>query len=182
VPDLVKSVTTLPHRYGLAFATQMLLGAGMNISTFPFWFLERSFDSRRKRLNAWRLWYEFCEDRHIITEALSASRHPNFFTTDFILYLCDRNISADARSKARSSAIYLVEQISGVPDLGKERLVKDFQAQTASSHKPRPRYTTIWDLNILLDFIRHSPFLPLHVGSYFPHIRSSNDLRNGPSS
>jgi hypothetical protein len=53
-----------------------------------------------------------------------------------------------------------VEQISGVSDLGKERLVKDFQAHTASAHKPRARYSTIWDLNILLDYIRHS--LPLH--------------------
>jgi hypothetical protein len=53
-----------------------------------------------------------------------------------------------------------VEQISGVSDLGKERLVKDFQAQTATSHKPRPRYSTIWDLNILLQHIRQSP--PLH--------------------
>jgi integrase len=136
---------------------QMLLSAGMSVSTLAFWILQRSADSRRKRLNAWRLWYEFCEDRHITTEALSSSRHPNFFITDFILYLCDRNISADARSKAKSSAIYLVEQISGGSDLGKERLVKDFQAQTATSHKPRPRYSTIWDLNILLEHIRRSP-------------------------
>jgi hypothetical protein len=161
VSDLIKSVTTLPHRYGLAFAMQMLLSAGMSIPSFAFWVLQRSYDSRRKRLNAWRLWYEFCEDKHITTDTLSLSRHPNFFITDFILYLSDKKISPDARAKAKSSAIYLLEQISGVADIGKERLVKDFQGLTATAPKPRPRYSTIWDLSILLQYIRRSP--PLHL-------------------
>jgi hypothetical protein len=61
------------------------------------------------------------------------------------------------RTPSHLPAIYLIEQISGFSDLGKERLVKDFQAHIATTHKSRPRYTTIWDLSILLQHIRQSP-------------------------
>jgi hypothetical protein len=39
-------------------------------------------------------------------------------------------------------------------------MIMEFIALTASSIKAKPRDTTIWDLNILLDFVRKSP--PIH--------------------
>jgi hypothetical protein len=61
---------------------------------------------------------------------------------------------------AKSAAIFLLEQLKNVKELGKDRMIMEFLASTASSVKAKHRYTTIWDLNILLDFIRKSP--PLH--------------------
>jgi integrase len=70
------------------------------------------------------------------------------------------NIKPYIRLMAKSAAIFLLEQLKNVEDLGKDRMIMEFIASTASSIKAKPRYTTIWDLNILLDFIRKSP--PLH--------------------
>jgi hypothetical protein len=61
---------------------------------------------------------------------------------------------------AKSAAIFLLEQLKNVKDMGKDRIIMEFVASTASSVKAKPRYITIWDLNIILDFIRKSH--PLH--------------------
>jgi hypothetical protein len=66
------------------------------------------------------------------------------------------NIKPYIRLMAKSAAIFLLEQLKNVRELGKDRIM-EFIASTASSVKAKPRYTTIWDLNILLDFVRKSP-------------------------
>jgi hypothetical protein len=119
--------------------------------------MEMKHDARRKRLNAWKIWYEYCEDEHVSVEKILASNHPNFLVTDFIVYMCEKKITPSARLNAKSAAIYLLEQVKNVKEIGKDRMVKEFLAMTATSLKSRPRYTAVWDLTILLNYIRRSP-------------------------
>jgi hypothetical protein len=134
-----------------------MFSAGFKISLFFIWFTQMKFDARRKRLNAWKTWYEYCEDEHETVQKIRANDHPNFLISDFVVYMVEKKITPSKRLNAKSAAIYILEQIKNVKELGKDRLVKEFLAITNTSVKSKPRYTTIWDITILLNFIRQSP-------------------------
>jgi hypothetical protein len=53
------------------------------------------------------------------------------------------NINPYIRLMEKSAAIFLLEQLKNVKDLGKDRMIMEFIASTASSIKAKPRYTTI---------------------------------------
>jgi hypothetical protein len=74
--------------------------------------------------------------------------HPNFIVTDFILFLASRNVKPYARLNAKSAAIFLLEQLRNIQNLGQDRMVREFVAATASAVKTKSKYTTIWDISL----------------------------------
>ena len=118
-----------------------------------------SHTARRHRLNAWNLWYQFCLRWSLSVRVLHSISNPSFLVSEFLLFMFERNTPPSARAAAKSAAVFLLERLTGVRDLGHDRMVMDFTASTASAKSTRPKYKSIWDLSILLDFIRQSPSL-----------------------
>jgi hypothetical protein len=157
VSDLLKIITTPKHRFGMLLAMQTLSQAGMPFQQFAFWLVSMSNSVRRKRLVAWKEWYEFCEDTGVTVERMQKIPNLNFLITEFILHMTKNGVSQYKRCLAKSAAVFLLEMLRGVKDLGKDRLIKELVALTNTSYKAKPKYTNIWDLTILLDYIRTSP-------------------------
>jgi hypothetical protein len=143
VLDLFHFITTERHRFGAALALQILTTAEFKLPSFIVWFTRMSKDKRRKELNSLKLWYEYCEDEHVTVDKTMQSRHFNFFVTDFILRVFQANVKPYIRLMAKLAAIFLLEQLKNVRELGNDRMIMDFVASTASSVKAKPRYTTI---------------------------------------
>jgi hypothetical protein len=182
VLDLLKTITTPEHRPGVALAYQMLTTAGMSFSNFAFWVIRMLKEARRKRLAAWKVWYEYCEYSHTSVERMVQAPRPTFIITDFIVYICQMEIVPYLRLMAKSAAIALLEQLKDVKELGKDRMVKEFLAITASAVKVKPKYTTIWDVTKLLDHIKMSPSLEEQtMWPDSPRVCLVYDFCNGPS-
>jgi hypothetical protein len=143
VLDLFRFITTERHRFGAALALQILTTAEFKLSNFIVWFTRMSKDKRRKRLNSWKLYYEYCEDEHLTVDKVINSQHPNFYIMDFILRISQVNVKPYIRLMAKSAAIFLFGQLKNVKELGKDRMIMEFVASTASSIKAKLRYTTI---------------------------------------
>jgi hypothetical protein len=71
--------------------------------------------------------------------------------------MTDANLSPYMTILSKSAAIFLLEQLKAIKDLGKDRMVKDFVSFSPPSKKPSRKYKFIWDLTTLLDHIRLSP-------------------------
>jgi hypothetical protein len=67
------------------------------------------------------------------------------------------NLPPSNRLRAKSAAIFLLEQLLRVRELGHDRFVMDFSTSTIITNPSKAKYKAIWDLNILLEFIRSSP-------------------------
>jgi hypothetical protein len=94
--------------------------------------------------------------------------HPNSLIADFIVYMTERDLKPYVKLQAKSAAILLLEQLKNIRELGKDTIIKDFLAGTDTYRPAKPRYTTIWDITILLDYIRRSkPLLSLSMLAVF---------------
>jgi hypothetical protein len=82
-------------------------------------------------------------------------RHPSpeYIITNFILHMCKAGFSANKQKTAKSAAIFLIERLRHMKDLGKDRMVKDVVALIPSKPKPAPRFMSIFDVTILLKYI-----------------------------
>jgi hypothetical protein len=157
VSALLQTITTPQHRPGLLFALDILSLAGFPERNFIYWITNMSYTARRHRLSAWKTWLEFCDYKHISVSDLNKTTHPSFLMTDFLLYMSEINLPPSNRLRAKFAAIFLLEQLLCVRDLGHDRFVMDFSASTIISNPSKAKYKAIWDLSILLDFIRSSP-------------------------
>jgi hypothetical protein len=77
--------------------------------------------------------------------------NPSFLITEFILHMTRNGVSQYKRYLAKSAAVFLLEMLRGIKDLGKDRFVRELVALTNTSYKSKPKYTNIWDLTILLN-------------------------------
>jgi hypothetical protein len=136
---------------------QILMSAEMSFPNFSRWITNMSHSARKNRLKGWRYFYEYCEDTQTSVTRLEQTKHPNYIVTDFISYMTDANFSPYMTILSKSAAIFLLEQLKAIKDLGKDMMVKDFVSFIPPSKKPSRKYKFIWDLTILLNHIRLSP-------------------------
>jgi hypothetical protein len=102
------------------------------------------------------VWYEFCEDQHITVSHLIQQR-ANYLITDFITVTKKKKITSYTLLQAKTAAVFLLEQLNELKDLGKERMVMDFVASVPRTYKAKQKFKPIWDLTILLNHLRLSP-------------------------
>jgi hypothetical protein len=134
----------------------------MSFPAFLHWVNDMKYDAKRHRINAWHHWYNFCEDQHLTIPSLIVSNNPAHLISDFLLYLLEGKVASSPARAAKSAAVFLLEQLLNISDLGHNRVVTSFTASTTSApSSSKSRYRTIWDLDILLNHISLSP--PLYL-------------------
>ena len=157
MPSLLLSINPSSYRLGFLWSLQILTISGMPFSDFCHWFNTMSYDARRHRLNSWLVWYGFCEIRRHSVAFIRSFPNPHFLISNFLLYMAERDFPNTTRRNAKTAAVFLVEQLCSISNLGKHRVVVDFVASTSIPRVAKPKYKTIWDLDILLNYIRRSP-------------------------
>ena len=107
-------------------------------------------------------WQLFTMDNNI------DSFHPSVNNVlDFLTYLFNKKLSYSAINTARSAlSSTVVLSDSSQPNVGNNALISRFLKGVFNARPPMPRYSTTWDVNVVLRYIRSlapSDDLPLNV-------------------
>jgi hypothetical protein len=144
---------------GMRFVVECGKAAGVTEQFLFNWFDYKSKETRRKRLHGWRLWQEFCLEKGYTGEDLKAADNPPIIVTQFLWYLEEKGIKAYRVSEAYTAvhALWEIIRCGMTRIIGESLMVREALQRNTGATKKGPRYREIWDLRILVEYIRKGP-------------------------
>jgi hypothetical protein len=109
------------------------------------------------RLHGWQLWYVYAKERGVTLEMLREHPNPAFISGGFVRFLSNSEIKDHKRGEAMPAVQLIVELARpGFEMMESVYLRTVIQGYTTGVVK-QPRYKTIWNLGIMMDYIAKGP-------------------------
>ena len=96
----------------------------------------------------YKKWLDFCHREQISTVCPSLAQ-----VIEFLLTLFNSGLSYSSLNTARSALSSILPSIDGIP-VGQHHLVIRFLKGVFESRPAMPRYTAVWDVNQVLDYLK----------------------------
>ena len=118
------------------------------------WLVDMPKSAMRSKLHGWALWSGFCEREGTTAKELKEDPSPVTRITDFI---CDMHLEGASESWRRE-AMPAVHEIFGalgiIGKLSENAFIRAIARSCTTAVKRQSKYREIWDLGILLDYLR----------------------------
>jgi hypothetical protein len=139
---------------GMMLAVSAYYLSGLSKQAMHKSFLSARESFRRSRLIGWMHWSNFCKLQALDVWALKTHPSPELLFADFLVFLDESKVSPHQRGDCPPAVQALFNLIRRDVKLTQHGLVQTIRSVTFSGTKSRPRYTSIWKLPIILDYIR----------------------------
>jgi integrase len=121
------------------------------------WFDGLTESMIRARLQGWLLWQQFCEQKSLVVADLQKHAHPAILVADFVFFMQAAKTPPYKRRNALPAVTLLFSLTHPLHHLSTNEYLRSAVRGTVSTIKQQSRYRDIWDLSILLDYIRNGP-------------------------
>jgi hypothetical protein len=111
----------------------------------------------RSRLHGWRVWANYCKEEGITPQRVKQEKDPPPLMTDFVSYMQEVNTPDSYRTEAMPAVKELLHMLGATEGLNQNDFVKGVIRNTTRRINHQSKYREIWDLGILLDYIRQGP-------------------------
>jgi hypothetical protein len=155
VRDLVRGRDYLPAiEFVIALARTV---PGLSNELRRTWFTAKTDGNRRGGLHGWRLWQTFYAENHYAVLTTRSYLNPPILLADFIRNITANGVSEHMKVEAKPAVIELFSILRNDANFKDNKFLRNVSRSLASHVKKQSKYRDIWDLSILLNYIRKGP-------------------------
>jgi hypothetical protein len=108
----------------------------------------------RSKLHGWLLWAEFCKELKITPEHMRSVANPACVVSEFVNRMYEDDVSETKKREAMPAVYELFDVIRNDANLGNNTWLKGVLRSCTTAVKKQSKYRDIWDLGLLLDYLR----------------------------
>jgi hypothetical protein len=114
-------------------------------------------DMMKSRLHGWQLWYVYAKEQGVTLELLRQHPNPAFILGGFVRFLAVSKIGDHKRREAMPAVQLIMEVVRPGFKIMESVYLKTIIQGYATGTVRQPRYKTIWNLGIMMDYIAKGP-------------------------
>jgi integrase len=117
------------------------------------WFKNLTPSKIKGSLHGWFLWQRFMVDKNISVQKMVESRNPALLVSSFIRFMAVQEVPQYQRHEAMPAIHLIFDVIRPEVNLSTNTFLQSVLKEYSAITKPHSKYTTIWKLEIMIDFV-----------------------------
>jgi hypothetical protein len=114
-------------------------------------------DMMKSRLHGWQLWHVYAKEQGVTLELLRQHPNPAFILGGFVRFLAESEIGDHKRREAMPAVQLIMEVVRPGFKVMESVYLRTIIQGYATGTVRQPRYKTIWNLGIMMDYIAKGP-------------------------